>query len=256
VIALLGNLTYDLLPGRPPRIGGGPWHCARALRRLEVDARIYARCAEEDRDDLIRRVAALGTPVEYVPGTTTPIFGISYDGDLRHMRIEAIGDTWLPDDLPELPAEAGWVHVAPLARTDFPAGTLAALAANGRQVALDGQGLVRVAEVGELRLDAGYDPEVLRHVAMLKLSEEEAEVLGDPSALPVREVIVTHGSHGSTLYLDGRSEKVPAFPLPAEPTGAGDAFSISYVAARSIGSSPPAAAGYATAVVGAVLGVS
>jgi sugar/nucleoside kinase (ribokinase family) len=89
---------------------------------------------------------------------------------------------------------------------------------------------------------------------MLKLNDEEAEVLGDPAALLVPEVVVTHGSRGSTLYVNGRPEKVPAFPLPAEPTGAGDAFSIAYVAARSIGSTPSAAAGYATAVVGAVLG--
>ena len=126
------------------------------------------------------------------------------------------------------------MHVAPLARSDFPAETLAALA-QGRKLAFDGQGLVRVPETGELRLDADFDPELLRHVTMLKLSDEEAEVLGDPAALPVPEVLVTHGSHGSTLYIEGRAEKVPAFPLPAEPTGAGDAFSISYVAARSIG---------------------
>jgi sugar/nucleoside kinase (ribokinase family) len=254
VIALLGNLTRDLLPGRPSRVGGGPFHCARALRRLEVRAHIYARCAVEDRDELIPQVAVLGTPVEYVPGTVTAVFGISYDGDLRHMRIEAIGDPWTPEDVPALPGDVHWVHVAPLARSDFPADTLAAIA-TGRRVSLDGQGLVRVAETGALRLDDAFDPELLRHVSMLKLSDEEADVLGDPAALPVPEVIVTHGSHGSTLYLDGHAEKVPAFPLPAEPTGAGDAFSISYVAARSIGSSPPAAAGYATAVVGAVLGI-
>ena len=53
MIALLGNLTRDLLPGQAPRIGGGPYHCARALRRLEVAAVIYARCAKQDRDELI-----------------------------------------------------------------------------------------------------------------------------------------------------------------------------------------------------------
>ena len=254
MIAILGNLTYDLLPGRAPRIGGGPFHCARALRRLEVRAQIYARCAESDRDDLIPLVSRLGTPVEYVHGTATPVFGISYTGDIRQMRIETLGDPWTPDDLPVLPDAVRWVHVAPLARSDFTAETLAVLA-QGRKLAFDGQGLVRIPETGELRLDADFDPELLRHLSMLKLSDEEAEVLGDPAALPVPEVIVTHGSHGSTLYMEGRTEKVPAFPLPAEPTGAGDAFSISYVAARSIGSSPPAAAGYATAVVGAVLGV-
>jgi sugar/nucleoside kinase (ribokinase family) len=188
-----------------------------------------------------------------VPGRATAVYAISYEGDHRHMRIEALGDRWMPGDVPALPDAASWIHVAPLARSDFPAETLAAIA-EGRRLALDGQGLVRVGEVGELRLDADFDPELLRHVSMLKLSEEEAEVLGDPAALDVPEVIVTHGSRGSTLYLDGRPERVPAFPLGADPTGAGDAFSIAYVAARSIGSSPPAAAGFATAVVGAVLG--
>ena len=54
---MLGNLTRDLMGDRPPQIGGGPFHCARALRRLEVQARIYARCALEDRDELIPQVA-------------------------------------------------------------------------------------------------------------------------------------------------------------------------------------------------------
>ena len=90
---------------------------------------------------------------------------------------------------------------------------------------------------------------------MLKLNDEEAEVLGDPAALLVPEVVVTQGSSGSTLYVNGAPrEGARRFPLPAEPTGAGDAFSIAYVAPRSIGSTPSAAAGYATAVVGAVLG--
>jgi sugar/nucleoside kinase (ribokinase family) len=250
---VLGNLTRDLLPGAAPRIGGGPFHCARALRRLDVDARIYARCALADREGLIPQVAALGPTVVYVPGTATAVFELAYDGDRRTMRIGALGDVWYPDDLLTLPEAVRWVHVAPLARSDFPAETLAELA-RGRRVSYDGQGLVRVPELGPLRLDASFDPELLRHITMLKLNDEEAAVLGDPAALPVPEVVVTHGSRGATLYVEGRPEEVPAFPLSAEPTGAGDAFSIAYVAARSIDSTPSAAAGYATAVVGAVLG--
>ena len=72
---------------------------------------------------------------------------------------------------------------------------------------------MRVPETGELRQDADYDRDMLRHVSMLKLNDEEAEVLGDPAALLVPEVVVTHGSRGSTLYVNGRPEKVPAFPL-------------------------------------------
>ncbi|HEY7018163.1 MAG TPA: hypothetical protein VH297_06805, partial [Gaiellaceae bacterium] len=139
MIAVLGNLTWDLLPDRPPRIGGGPFHCARALRRLEVEAHIYARCAAAERDELMPHVAELGTPVDYVEGTTTAVFGIAYDGDRRFMRMEAIGDPWTPADVPALPDAVSWVHVAPLARTDFPAETLAELA-RGRQLSYDGQG--------------------------------------------------------------------------------------------------------------------
>src|SRR5262249_3047088 len=123
-----------------------------------------------------------------------------------------------------------------------------------RGTRLTGQGLARAPKLGGLRLDAAYARTLLRHISMLKLSEEEAEVLGNPSSLLVPEVVVTHGSRGSTLYINGRPERVPAFPLPAEPTGAGDAFSIAYVAARSIGTARAAAAGCATAVGGAVLG--
>ena len=71
----------------------------------------------------------------------------------------------------------GWVHVAPLLRSDFPAETLAALA-RGRRLSFDGQGLVRASEPGPLRLDADFDPAMLEHVQILKLAEEEAEVVG------------------------------------------------------------------------------
>jgi sugar/nucleoside kinase (ribokinase family) len=112
---------------------------------------------------------------------------------------------------------------------------------------------VRVAAEGPLRLDADYDPEVLRHIWALKLSDEEAEVVGNPAALGVREVLVTHGVRGSTVYVEGRAEGVGAWSIEADPTGAGDAFSVAYVAARESGFPPVAAARRATAVVADVL---
>ncbi len=111
------------------------------------------------------------------------------------MQIDALGDRWLPQDLPQLPPTR-WAHVAPLARHEFPAETIAALARRCR-VSFDGQGLVSVPEIGPLRLDTDYDPALLRHIWVLKLSEEEAEVIGDLNALGVREVIVTRGSRGA-----------------------------------------------------------
>jgi sugar/nucleoside kinase (ribokinase family) len=252
VIALLGNLSRDILPGIPSRTGGAPYHAARALQHLGTPALLYARCAVEDRAELLPPLAALGTPVRYVPGTSTASCEIAYEGDRRHMKLRAIGDPWLPGELPQLPESVRWVHVAPLARTDFPPETLAAIA-RGRRLSLDGQGLVRPGVVGDLVLDADFDPELLRHVWVLKLSEEEAEVLDDPLALPVRELLLTRGPRGATVYSKGNAYHVPAFPFDGDPTGAGDAFCISYLAARSSGFAPAAAARRATAVVASVL---
>jgi sugar/nucleoside kinase (ribokinase family) len=252
VIALFGNLSRDLLPGRPPRAGGGPFHGARALRHVRVPARIVACCAEEDRTTLLPPLVALGTPVRYVPGRATATFGISYDGDRRMMWMEALGDAWRPDDLPPLPPSVSWVHVAPLARSDFPLETLAALADQYR-VSFDGQGLVRAPRVGELVLDDEFDRSLLQHVHVLKLAEEEAEVIGDLDALGVPELLVTRGARGSTVYLDGRGHDIPAHAIDADPTGAGDAYCTAYIAARSEGFAPTGAARKATAVVASVL---
>jgi sugar/nucleoside kinase (ribokinase family) len=251
VIALLGNLSRDLLPGQAPRVGGGSYHGARALQRLRVPARVILRCAAEDRDALVPPVIRLGTPVRYVHGAATATFSFSYAGDVRTMTIEALGDSWSPSDVPELPS-GRWVHIAPLARHEFPLETIAALAKR-RRISLDGQGLVRVPEIGPLRLDDEFDRELLRHVWVLKLADEEAEVLGDPAALGVREVVVTHGSRGSTVYCGGRAEAVPARAFPGDPTGAGDAFATAYVVARNAGFGPAGAARRATAVVASLI---
>jgi sugar/nucleoside kinase (ribokinase family) len=153
-----------------------------------------------------------------------------------------------------------WLQVAPLLRSDFDAAVLERLGA-GRRLLLDAQGLVRVPEVGPLKLDANYDPDLLRHVSILKVSEEEAKVLvGDapPEALAelgVPEVVLTLGPAGSVVIVRGNVEVVAARPVPedTDPTGAGDAFSAAYLSARADGHAPASAARRATALVAAVL---
>jgi len=249
VIALVGNLSRDLFSDEPPRAGGGVFHGARALRQLGVRAHIYARCAPADRAELFRPLVHLGLPVEFVPARETTSFELRYDGEDRQMAVAAVGDAWQPIDLP--PA-ASWVHAASLVRGDFPAATLAAFARR-RRVAFDAHGLVRARRVGPLELDDDYDPELLHHVWVLKLSDEEAEVLGDPAALPMREALLTHGPRGVTVYAGGTVERLPASRVPGNPTGAGDAFCAAYVAGRAAGLSPVPAAQRAVAVTAAVL---
>jgi sugar/nucleoside kinase (ribokinase family) len=152
------------------------------------------------------------------------------------------------------------VHAGALTRADFPAPTVAALA-RGRGVSLDGQALVRRPAVGELTLDAEYDPELLRHVDVLKLARDELDALGlelterSLGSLGVREVLVTLGRGGAVVYADGLAEHIPTFPLEGvDPTGAGDSWTAAYLAYRRQRHSPVSAARLANGAVSALLG--
>ena len=250
-LALVGNLSRDVVDGGPPRIGGAPYYAARAWRTLGSRATIYTRCGPGDRVAFAHRLTALGLPVVLLPGTSTTSFSFHYEEQRRVMTVEHTGDSWSPADVRGV-APGAWVHVAPLLRSEFPPDTLAALA-RGRHLSLDGQGLVRAAEPGPLRLDRDFDPAMLAHVQILKLAEEEAEVIGAVDTLGVREVLVTYGPRGSCLYVNGRGERVGAWPVAADPTGSGDAFSAAYLAGRARGLAPVSAARRATALVSALL---
>ncbi len=256
-LAVVGNLSFDRIDEGPPRVGGAPFHCGRALRLLGVRAAIVARCGRGDERVFRRAFARLGLPVTLVPGSVTTTFSLSYSGDEREMSIERIGDAWSPEEVAVVPRGA-WVHAAPLLSGDFSADTLAALA-RGRRLSFDGQGLTRPRRSGPLRLADDRDPELLRRVTILKLAAEEAEALVGTvdadalAALGPPEVVVTFGSRGSLVIADGRAERVPARHVDADPTGSGDAFSVAYLAARAGGHAPVAAARRATALVGLML---
>jgi sugar/nucleoside kinase (ribokinase family) len=257
-LALVGNLSFDLVDGGRPQIGGAPIHCGRAVRMLEARTTVIARCARNDSERFRRGFARLGLPVTLLPGggeTTT--FAFTYDGDRRTGRVTQIGDAWTPADVAGVPRGA-WVHVGALLRGDFPPDTLAALA-RGRRVSFDGQGLTRVRGLGPLRLEGETDRGLLRHVSILKLAVEEAQALVgglEPKALASLgppEVLVTFGSDGSLVVANGRATEVRARHVDADPTGSGDAYAAAYLVSRARGHVPVAAARRATAVVGDML---
>ena len=258
-VALVGSLSLDRVDGGRPRIGGAPYHGGRALRLLGGRARIVAKCGRADRRELLPRLVALGLPVTVWSGQATHAFSFHYDGDRRQMAVDAVGDPWRPDELVGALAGVAAVHVAPLLRSDFPPEALAQ-AARRRRLSLDGQGLTRPRREGPLELDRDFDRALLEHVSILKLAEEEAYALvGDISAaalggLDVPEVVVTFGTHGSLVCASGRIERVQAREIaPTDPTGAGDAFAVTYLASRADGHAPAAAARRATAVVASLL---
>lgn len=260
-IAVIGNLTVDHVGGEPPRAGGAPFHAGVAAAHAGADAVIVARCAPAHRDLGVPPLERLGLPVRWRAGTTTTEFAFHYEGGHRVMEVRAVGDPWLPADVEGWAAPglqgAEWVQVGALLRTDFPAATLAALARGGRRLLLDGQGLVRRARVGPLEHEGVAERSVLEHVTALKLSESEARALvGSVDlerllGLGVPEVLVTLGDRGSLVLAGGTVERVAVEPAraDADPTGAGDALSLAYVAARAAGAAPLEAARSASGLV-------
>jgi sugar/nucleoside kinase (ribokinase family) len=261
-IAVIGNVSRDRVDDGPPQPGGCPSFAALALRLLEREGQILTRFAQADRSLFEPFLAGLGVPVTALGAAATSGFGLDYDGEQRTMRVDAVGDPWTPGDVQALDRRATWVHVAPLLRSDFPPETLATLADAERQVSFDGQGLVRVPRTGPLEVDARFDPALLHRLTVLKLAEDEAAVVAPAGldvaaagALGVPEILVTLGSAGCDVYADGGGTHVPAaWPvLDVQTTGAGDVFMVAYVAARSDGEPPVAAAVRASEVVARML---
>jgi sugar/nucleoside kinase (ribokinase family) len=259
-LAVIGPLSRDVVGGRDHGIGGGPWYAARALRALQQEAMVVAKCGEPERRSYLRSLAALGLPVSLAAAGETTAFSFHYDADgNRDMRVDAIGEPWSEGDEPERTLRrVEWVHVAPLLRGDFPPETLERMARR-RRLLLDGHGLVRTRRVGQLTLDGDFDRTLLRHVSILKLAEEEARaILGDGELerlreLGVPEVVVTFGAGGSLVLTRDAAVRVTARPARGDPTGAGDAFSVAYLSARAGGHRPISAARRASALVTALL---
>ncbi len=259
-IAAIGHLSRDVVAGAPPRPGGPVLYSARALSAAGADARISASCAREHRDELLPEVEALGLPVRWFESSATTAYSFHYEGDRRIMRQDAVGDPWSVTQALEAAGDAGWVHVGALVRGDFSTETLASLAAGGRMLLLDAQGLVRAPAIGPLRMESSLAGE-LDHVTILKVDEQEARILtgsADPEALQVLrvpEVLLTLGSRGSYVLVDGTLERIPARQVagPVDPTGAGDTFAATYLAARARGLRAVESAHEATAAVAAFL---
>jgi len=219
-VAVIGNVSRDRVAGRI-RVGGGPYYAGRALRALGRRGAIVTKCSQEDRRRLLTPLVCLGLPVTWREASSTAAFEIAYDGEEREMTVEELGPEWTAAEIADWVATglagAEWVQVAALRRGEFSPDALEELA-RGRRIMLDGQGLVRPPAIGPLEPDGAYDPAVLEHVAVLKLSEFEAGLLGGLDAeslgrLGVPEVVVTLGSRGAAVLDRGRLEHVPGRPV-------------------------------------------
>ncbi|CKI19067.1 PfkB protein [Mycolicibacterium smegmatis] len=258
-VTVLGNLAIDIINGAPPSPGGCASFAGVALQAAGGVGRIVAMGAERDHSLFDGLQERFGPLVQILPSAVTSSFRLDYDDtDHRHMGVEAIGPVWSPADVEAADPATTWVHLAPLLRTDFPAETLAALVERGHRIAYDGQGLVRADSLGPLVEDRHFPADLLTHLDILKLAEDEAVIVADgpftaatAQRLGVPEILVTYGSEGCDIFVDGDRVRVPAAwrVLGVQTTGAGDMFTACYVAHRAAGADPRRAAELASGLV-------
>lgn len=258
-VTVLGNLAIDVIDGAPPSPGGCASFAGVALESAQGLRHIVAMGAEADHELFDAVLDRFGSMVRFLAADRTSGFRLDYDDtDHRHMSVDAVGPVWTPADIDTDDPQTTWIHLAPLLRTDFPAATLAHLASRGHRIAYDGQGLVRADQVGPLIQDRNFSPDLLRHLDVLKLAEDEAVIVADGAfdaaaaeRLGVPEIVVTYGSEGCDIYTEGTVTRVPAAwrVMDVQTTGAGDMFTACYVANRAAGADPRRAAELASELV-------
>lgn len=266
-LTLIANLALDRVNRGPWTCGGCPTFAPYAFACLHARGVINAACGDEDLAKFRALEANGSVSFRFKRAAATTRFDLDYSGefgDTRSMVLHTIGHRWSEADIDGLEIDSEWVHLAPLLRSDFSVAAVARLAARGHRVAYDGQGLVRVPRLGELTLDAGYDPELLRHLTVLKLSEDEAAVVASQHGLAralkglsgTSELLLTHGSGGAQIRVGGALSRVAPDQVVADvqTTGAGDVFMIAYLIGRARGLAPAAAGTLGANVAAGILG--
>lgn len=240
---VVGAATRDVDEGDPRgwKLGGGVTYSAIAAARFGVRVRaligVDSIAATADELDTLREA---GVDLELVPLESGPIFhnvrtpmgrqqfAVAASDDLNPMKLP---HDWRSPDAALLAVVAGELG-----------GDWADAFAPSTFVGLAAQGLVRHLEAGKevVRLAFEHGPLVHRSNA-IALSREDVAI----GAPPIRDflhdgqqLLVTHGKRGSVVLtqIDAglRGRFMPPLPMrkAIDPTGAGDTFVASWMAAR------------------------
>ena len=201
--------------------------------------------------DLDPRDVLRGIQLHTVPGRESTAFVNAYRDGRRTQRVTGVAAPVAASDVPILWRSAPSVLLAPLAgelsydlARSFPdALVLASI-----------QGWLRLWD-DEGRISPAYweGEDVLPHVDAAIVSTED---IGDPRLVNVweemvRVLIVTSGSQGATLHLDGSRHHIEPVPVrEVDPTGAGDVFAAAYLIRYSETGDPLESARFAGCAAG------
>jgi sugar/nucleoside kinase (ribokinase family) len=255
----IGHFAIDtiFLPERhePFVVLGGPvTYVSFAARRVDACVSVVSKVGDDFPDAYVRwleRESVDLSGLTRIKDAETTRFEIKYGSDLssRSLRLKSKAPPITVNDLPySLKAKA--VHIAPIAG-EVSHDVIEKLRYSTDVLTLDPQGILRIFnEVGEVSYGSPIDKHILNSVDVYKSSLDEIKATTGLSNLDlalrkvhdygVKAVIVTLGTEGAVLSLEGSVHKVPAYKSErvVDPTGAGDVFMGSLLAEYIRGKDP------------------
>lgn len=264
-ICCIGHITKDKIvtPNRTVYMAGGTsFYFAYAINQLPKDVTFSLVTAMDPTEkEPVEKMLEAGIDVTLNASRNTVFFENTYFGenqDQRKQRVLAKADPFTISQLKNVEAQV--FHLGSLLSDDFSTEVVEYLATKGK-VSIDVQGYLReVRDEKVYPVDWKDKLKVLKNTYYLKVNEIEMETitgLKDPREAAkllhswgVVEVIITLGSEGSLVYVDGQFYEIPAY-VPHEvvdATGCGDTYSAGYLYKRMLGATPTEAGKFAAAM--------
>jgi len=248
-ICCIGHITLDKVVTTRSEMhmaGGTAFYFSSALQNLNVNYLLVTSVAESE----MHYVDALrdkGIEIWAYPSVHTVYFENIYAEDQDHRTQNVLQQAdpftiWQMHDV-----EAKIFHLGPLLAGDISTEFIRFLADKGA-VSLDAQGYLRKVENQKVYpVDWPDKQKALQYVDILKADEAEMAVLTGYNEVEkgarvlsdwgVKEVVITNGSMGSTIYSNGFFYDIPAFrpQIIEDATGCGDTYMAGYLYCRAKG---------------------
>lgn len=248
-ICCVGHITLDKVVTTRTELhmaGGTAFYFSSALQNLDTNYLLITSVAESEMH-YVDELREKGIEIWAYPSAHTVYFENIYAEDQDH-RTQNVLQQADPFSIQQMHgAEAKIYHLGPLLAGDISTDFIRSLAGKGK-ISLDAQGYLRKVEDQKVYpIDWPEKREALQYVDILKADEAEMAVLtGEPSVEKgvliladwgVKEIVITNGSMGSTVYSDGTFYNIPAYrpEVVEDATGCGDTYMAGYLYCRTKG---------------------
>lgn len=264
-IVCIGHVTLDKIVTPEKEVympGGTTYYFAHGMSSLNNDTvsfQLVASLAESEMN-AVDDMRAKGIDVKVINSRKSVFFENIYGANQndRQQRVRAKADPFTIDSVQGI--EAKYICLGSLLADDFPLDVVKYLSQHGT-IVMDAQGYLREVRGEEVFACDWKDKlEYFKYIDILKVNEQEIATLTGISdyheaarqlaAWGIKEVLLTLGSEGSLLLVDGEFYEVPAVQprCVVDATGCGDTFTMGYVYKRVQGASPADAAAFAALV--------